>query len=84
MYKITVDVEGMMCGHCEAHVNETVRKNFDVKDVTSSHSKGKTEIISEAELDEAKLKDVIEAEEYKVLGIKSEPYEKKGFSLFNK
>ena len=26
MYKITVDVDGMACGMCEAHVNDAVRK----------------------------------------------------------
>ena len=49
MYKITLDVDGMACGMCEAHVNDAVRKAFQVKKVTSSHSKGRTEIISETE-----------------------------------
>ena len=35
MYQITVGVEGMACEMCEAHVNEAVRKAFDVKKVTS-------------------------------------------------
>lgn len=39
MYKITLDVDGMACGMCEAHVNDAVRKAFQVKKVTSSHSK---------------------------------------------
>ncbi len=26
--KVTVNVEGMMCGHCEAHVNEAIKKAF--------------------------------------------------------
>lgn len=41
MIKITLDVEGMACGMCEAHVNNAVRQNFAVKKVTSSHTKGK-------------------------------------------
>ena len=72
MYKTTVDVEGMMCEHCEAHVSEAIRKAFGVKSVTASHESGKAEIVSETKLDEEKLKSVIEAEEYKVLGIKAE------------
>ena len=39
MLKITLEVEGMQCGMCEAHVNDTVRKAFPVKKVTSSHTK---------------------------------------------
>ena len=52
MIKTTVEVNGMMCGMCESHVNEAVRKNFTVKKVQSSHTKGKTEILSEEALDQ--------------------------------
>lgn len=55
MFKITAKVEGMACGMCEAHINDAVRQNFAVKKVTSSHSKGKTEIIAELPIDEDKL-----------------------------
>ena len=46
MVKMILDVDGMACGMCEAHVNDAVRKGFQVKKVTSSHSKGTTEIIA--------------------------------------
>ncbi len=84
MTKTTLDVEGMVCGMCEAHINEAVRKAFSVKKVTSSHSKGRTEILAEAPIDEDALKSTIEETGYKVTGIHTEPYEKKGFSLFKK
>ena len=73
MIKTTVKVDGMMCGMCESHVNDAVRKVFQVDKVTSSHSKGETVIISE----KAKLKTAISATGYEVKGISSEPYEKK-------
>ena len=44
MYKTIVDVEGMMCGNCEKHMNERIEAKFDVKGVTSSHKKAVTEI----------------------------------------
>lgn len=78
MIKYTVKVEGMQCGMCEAHVNDTVRKTFSVKKVTSSHSKGQTVIVSELPLDVQALADAINATGYSVRGISSEPYEKKG------
>ena len=56
MIKITIDVEGMACGMCEAHINDAVRQNFPVTKVTSSHSKGM--------LDEERLKSVITATGY--------------------
>ena len=64
MIKTTVKVDGMMCGMCESHVNDAVRKAFHVDKVTSSHSKGETVIISEGPVDEAKLKTAISATGY--------------------
>mgnify|MGYP002233795531 CR=1 FL=1 len=34
--------EGMMCGHCEAHVNEAIKKAFGAEDVVSSHENNTT------------------------------------------
>lgn len=74
----------MACGMCEAHINDAARQNFKVEKVTSSHSKGKTEILAEIPLDDEKLKAVIEKSDYTVAEIHTEPYGKKGFSLFRK
>ena len=84
MLKITVDVDGMQCGMCENHVNEAVRGAFPVKKVSSSHSKKQTEVISEEALDEGKLKEVVEKTGYQLTSVETEPYEKKGFSLFHR
>lgn len=84
MIKTTLKIDGMMCGMCESHINDTIRQNFKIKKVTSSHSKGTTEIISEEPLDEASVKEAIGKTGYKVLEIKAEPYEKKRFSLFGR
>ncbi|MCR5600603.1 MAG: ATPase P [Ruminococcus sp.] len=78
MIKTVIKVEGMMCGMCESHVNDAIRNAFKVKKVESSHSKGQTEVISEEALDSALLTETIEKDGYKVLGITSEPYVKKG------
>ena len=60
MIETVVKVDGMMCGMCESHVNDAVRKAFpEAKKVASSHTKGQTVIHSEQALDEAKLRDVI-------------------------
>ena len=84
MIKTTLKIDGMMCGMCESHINDTIRQGFKIKKVTSSHSKGTTEIISEEPLDEASVKEAIGKTGYKVLEIKTEPYEKKRFSLFGR
>ena len=84
MIKTTLKIDGMMCGMCESHINDTVRKNFKIKKVASSHAKGTTEIISESPLDETVLKEAVGKTGYKVLEVKTEPYEKKRFSLFGR
>ena len=83
MIKLTVGIEGMACGMCEAHINEAVRNAFQVKKVTSSHTKKQTVIIAENDIPEEELKDAIAKTGYEVVSVSSEPYEKKGlFSAF--
>ena len=69
MTEITVNVEGMMCGHCEAHVNKAIREAFQVEDVVSSHEKGTTVIKAQEKLDEEKIRQVIKDAGYEVTGI---------------
>lgn len=78
MIKTTLTIDGMMCGMCEAHVNDVVRKNATVKSVKSSAKKGICEIVSEEEPDIELLKAKIGETGYTVKDSKSEPYEKKG------
>lgn len=77
MVKITVGIEGMACGMCEAHINEAVRSAFRVKKVTSSHTKKQTVIIAEQDIPERELKDVVAKAGYDAVSVDSEPYEKK-------
>lgn len=78
MIQITVKIEGMACGMCESHINDAVRRAFPVKKVTSSHKKGETVILTETDISEGQLRAAIEPTGYRVLGVESRPYEKKG------
>ena len=78
MWKYTVEVNGMMCGMCEAHINDAIRSHFAVKKVNSSRSKKQTVVLSETELDTAALADAIRNTGYEVGEIQKEPYKKKG------
>ena len=83
MIKTTLRIDGMACTMCEAHIQETIRKNFDVESVKANHKKAIAEVISRQELDEEKLRKVIGETGYDYLSKSSEPYEKKGlFGLF--
>ena len=72
MTTITVNVTGMMCMHCEAHVNKAVKEAFGVEDVVSSHENGTTVIHAQEKLDEDKLRKVITEAGYEVTGITQE------------
>lgn len=78
MIRITVGIEGMACGMCEAHINDAVRRSFSVKKVTSSRAKKQTIIIAENDIPERELKKVILEAGYEVVSVNCEPYEKKG------
>ena len=84
MVKTALKIDGMMCGMCEAHMNELIRKNFKVKKVTSSAKDGETVIISDAELDIPWAKKQIKDIGYEMVDYTSEPYEKKGLFHFGR
>ena len=60
----TLKVDGMRCGMCETHVNDIVRRNFNVKKVKSSVSKGETIIYSEKEIDIEKIASLLKDSGY--------------------
>lgn len=82
MVETILKVNGMMCGMCESHINDVVRKTAQVNKVSSSHTRGETVIVSEQELDLETLKQAIAATGYTVTGAETRPYEKKGFFAF--
>lgn len=86
MLRITCKIDGMMCGMCESHINDAIRKNFDIKKVSSSHTKGETIISSEKDIDDAKLKSVIDETGYELKNVERSDIEQKGgfFELFGK
>ena len=78
MYKTIAKVDGMRCGMCESHVNDVVRRNFDVKNVNASHAKGEVVIVSEQPVDEQKLRFAVGEQGYAVGTVTSEEYKQKG------
>lgn len=78
MWKYTVHVEGMMCGMCESHVNDTLRAAFPLKKVSSSHSKGETVLVTAEEIPEDALRRALEPTGYKLVSVQTAPYVKRG------
>jgi copper chaperone CopZ len=73
LYETRVSVDGMMCGMCEAHVNDAVRKAVSPKKVSSSHSKGQTIVVTLGKPDLEAIRKAIDETGYTVTGIASEP-----------
>ena len=80
MIRTTVKIEGMMCGMCEAHICDTIRKAVpSAKKVKASRAKKEAEFLTEAPVDVQALKAAIDATGYSCNGMESEEYEKKGW-----
>ena len=72
MIKTTVQVTGMVCGMCEAHINDAVCSAFQVRKVRSSRKKGETVILSEIPIDRDRLRQVIASAGYMMLQAREE------------
>lgn len=80
MIKTTLKIEGMMCGMCEAHICDAIRKGVPLaKKVSASRSKKEASFLTDDPVDEDKLKKVIEATGYDFVSMESVPYKKKGW-----
>ena len=78
MNKITVKIDGMMCGMCEAHICDTIRKTFpDAKKVKASRSGGEAIFLTEEPVDKGKLEKAITETGYTFVFAESEPYKKR-------
>ena len=79
MNKITVKIDGMVCGMCEAHLCDALRKAFPAaKKVAASRRKGEATFLSESEVDETTLKRTINDTGYTFVSVTTEPDKKHG------
>ena len=79
MFKTKLKIDGMMCGMCESHVNDIVRKAFpDASKVKSSHRKGECTFVTREKIDGNEIRTALEELGYKLLDVKSEKYVKRG------
>ena len=68
--KKTMEIKGMMCGHCEARVKKCLEALPQVEEAIVSHKDG-TAVVTLAEaLDDAVLKKTVEDQDYEVISIK--------------
>jgi len=78
MIKTILKIEGMACGMCEAHINDTIRKLYpSAKKVSASHKTGEASFLTDTAPDEETLKKAIDQTGYTLLSVRSVPYEGK-------
>ena len=65
----TMNIEGMMCGHCEARVKKALEALDAVSEAAVSHESGTAVVTLSADISDEKLKETVEAEDYKVTSI---------------
>ena len=66
----TLNIEGMMCVHCEMHVRKALEALDGVKEVSVSHETGKAVVTSENPISDDELTKAVEKQGYQVKNIK--------------
>ena len=78
MNKVTVKIDGMMCGMCESHICDTIRKLCpDAKKVKASRAKKEAVFLTDESVNAEKLRKAITDTGYVFISAESEPYKKK-------
>ena len=65
----TMNIEGMMCSHCEARVKKALEALDAVSEAAVSHESGTAVVTLSSDISDEKLKETVEAEDYKVTSI---------------
>ena len=68
--KKTISIEGMMCGHCEATVKKALEALPEVTEAEVSHTAGTAVVTLTAPVEDAVLKQAVEAQDYTVTAIR--------------
>lgn len=64
-----INVEGMMCGHCETRVNEALKKIDGVSEAVANHDLNQVKLTLTKDVDENLLKDAVVTAGYDYKGI---------------
>lgn len=67
MKELNLNVEGLMCGGCEKRVETAIGNMKEVKKVKANHKDGTIKIVLKGEIEESKIKEVIDDLGFKVI-----------------
>jgi Cu2+-exporting ATPase len=66
----TIEITGMMCGHCEARVKKALESLAQVDEAVVSHEAGTAVVTLNAQVEDSILKETVEKQDYQVTGIR--------------
>ena len=66
----TIEIKGMMCGHCEATVKKALEALPEVAQAQVSHEKGTAVVTLQTEIADDVLRKTVEEKEYEVVSVK--------------
>ncbi|MCQ2483566.1 MAG: cation transporter [Clostridia bacterium] len=72
MYKISVEINGMMCANCEKHMEEAFASLDGIKKVKASSKDKNAVIVSEEVIDEETIKSKVAEQGYEFVSYKCE------------
>ncbi|MCR4591497.1 MAG: heavy metal translocating P-type ATPase [Lachnospiraceae bacterium] len=67
--EMKIKVNGMMCGHCEAHVKKALEAIDGIESAAASHEENMVTITNSAEVDEEAIKAAVEEAGYEYAGV---------------
>ncbi len=67
--KMKIKVNGMMCGHCEAHVKKALEAIDGIESVVASHEENLVTITNSKDIDETAIKAAVEEAGYEYAGL---------------
>jgi len=71
MKKMVIKIEGMSCSHCQKRVEEALKRQKEVKEVEVDLREKKAEVVLNQDIDERKMKELIEDLGYEVIKIEN-------------
>ena len=79
MYKTVLKIDGMMCGMCEAHICDAIRKEVpSASKVKATRAKGEASFLTKDEVDTDKIRKAVNSTGYTCTSAECDIYVKKG------
>lgn len=76
MIQTRIQIDGMACEMCEAHIRDVIRKHFpEAQKIRADHKEGLALVVAAQGLDVSTLKETIRESGYRVIRVTYEPYQ---------